>query len=358
LDLEVDEGRLPDTVTVEDYVPPGWSVVAATPAYDSWDAAVGKVTWVFQGGQVSDSGMDIEYEVTVPSAEAGTRMFLGQLLYNDPSTGDPVEEFIGGDTETHQCHPVAKDGDCATDDFDSWETIEIDGGRLRFHRGLVEYSTSNPPDPSGQPACLYWTKNAFGRAHDWEASIEAFVPALNISGTDMGVDLRAYWPDVRLAGRKVNAVGIRFDRRIDNESYVSGSKDTGRIQREYGLTPVDSANVSLRINWESSSERFSVYYDPNGGKNDWDLVDHIYVDDWAMEEDELFYVGAGAWAGSMTVDWSDGIAFDDFEVSVGTCCADTLPGDVNSDCKVDFRDFVIMASHWLECGLEVSEACR
>jgi len=39
-------------------------------------------------------------------------------------------------------------------------------------------------------------------------------------------------------------------------------------------------------------------------------------------------------------------------------CASRIAGDVNSDCKVDFADFAIIASHWLECYLEPAEVCR
>ena len=38
-------------------------------------------------------------------------------------------------------------------------------------------------------------------------------------------------------------------------------------------------------------------------------------------------------------------------------CTSKLTGDVNGDCKVDFIDFTLMASQWLECNLEPKEAC-
>ncbi len=38
-------------------------------------------------------------------------------------------------------------------------------------------------------------------------------------------------------------------------------------------------------------------------------------------------------------------------------CASRISGDVNGDCKIDFADFAIMASRWLECYLEPEEAC-
>ncbi len=38
-------------------------------------------------------------------------------------------------------------------------------------------------------------------------------------------------------------------------------------------------------------------------------------------------------------------------------CSSAIPGDVNSDCTVNFADFALMASYWLECRLDPPEAC-
>ena len=39
-------------------------------------------------------------------------------------------------------------------------------------------------------------------------------------------------------------------------------------------------------------------------------------------------------------------------------CTSRLIGDVNGDCEVDFEDFAIMASQWLECCLFPAKACK
>ncbi|MBN1806331.1 MAG: hypothetical protein JW837_13870 [Sedimentisphaerales bacterium] len=39
-------------------------------------------------------------------------------------------------------------------------------------------------------------------------------------------------------------------------------------------------------------------------------------------------------------------------------CLVDMDGDINGDCKVDFEDFAIMASQWLDCFLSLEEACR
>jgi beta propeller repeat protein len=38
-------------------------------------------------------------------------------------------------------------------------------------------------------------------------------------------------------------------------------------------------------------------------------------------------------------------------------CLSRPEGDVNGDCKIDFADQALMASNWLECGLDPQEAC-
>ncbi|MHC4507773.1 MAG: hypothetical protein ACYTAO_02300 [Planctomycetota bacterium] len=38
-------------------------------------------------------------------------------------------------------------------------------------------------------------------------------------------------------------------------------------------------------------------------------------------------------------------------------CVSRPAGDINGDCTIDFADYTLMASNWLECGLEPQEAC-
>jgi len=39
-------------------------------------------------------------------------------------------------------------------------------------------------------------------------------------------------------------------------------------------------------------------------------------------------------------------------------CEQTMPGDVNKDCKVNLDDFAEMAGNWLECNIEPKEFCQ
>jgi len=42
---------------------------------------------------------------------------------------------------------------------------------------------------------------------------------------------------------------------------------------------------------------------------------------------------------------------------IGPRCTQEILGDANNDCKIDFVDFAIMASNWLECNLDPPELC-
>jgi dienelactone hydrolase len=39
-------------------------------------------------------------------------------------------------------------------------------------------------------------------------------------------------------------------------------------------------------------------------------------------------------------------------------CTSPIAGDLNNDCKVDFKDIAILASHWVDCNYALDEQCR
>lgn len=47
-----------------------------------------------------------------------------------------------------------------------------------------------------------------------------------------------------------------------------------------------------------------------------------------------------------------------FAMDVPVTCVNPPNNDLNGDCKVDFQDFAILASQWLDCGLEPASACN
>jgi uncharacterized repeat protein (TIGR03803 family) len=47
-----------------------------------------------------------------------------------------------------------------------------------------------------------------------------------------------------------------------------------------------------------------------------------------------------------------------FALDIPVDCVNPPEGDLNGDCKVDFQDFAVLASEWLDCGLEPHSACN
>jgi hypothetical protein len=45
------------------------------------------------------------------------------------------------------------------------------------------------------------------------------------------------------------------------------------------------------------------------------------------------------------------------KILIMTLPLQNVPGDINKDCKVDFYDFIVMASHWLQCNLDPPGEC-
>jgi uncharacterized repeat protein (TIGR03803 family) len=47
-----------------------------------------------------------------------------------------------------------------------------------------------------------------------------------------------------------------------------------------------------------------------------------------------------------------------FALDIPVNCVNPPSSDLNGDCKVDFQDFAVLASEWLDCGLEPPSACN
>ena len=98
LDIEVNDAvESPNGVIIKEHVPPGWTVTASSPAYNNYDTSTNEIKWVYTGGQITDTGMDINYTVSIPGDDSSLKDFSGQILYNDIE-GKPLTETIVGDT--------------------------------------------------------------------------------------------------------------------------------------------------------------------------------------------------------------------------------------------------------------------
>jgi ELWxxDGT repeat protein len=61
--------------------------------------------------------------------------------------------------------------------------------------------------------------------------------------------------------------------------------------------------------------------------------------------------------GALLFTADDGLYGRELWIYVDWFCSEAIAGDLNNDCKVDFRDFCFMASNWLDCNRQPDYLC-
>jgi hypothetical protein len=108
LDLQVD-GVTPNGVIVVETLPVGWTLQAATPVQNNYNAVTREIRWLFFGGSVNGDNMDIRYTVIAGDEPAP---FTGSIRFNDVA-GEPQATGMAGDAVC--ASPVVCTGDCNGD---------------------------------------------------------------------------------------------------------------------------------------------------------------------------------------------------------------------------------------------------
>jgi uncharacterized delta-60 repeat protein len=166
--------------------------------------------------------------------------------------------------------------------------------------------------------------------------------------------------------------------------YVSGES--------YNGTDADYATIKYDPN---GNQKWVVFYNGPGNSNDYaialalDISGNIYVtgesvgsdtsEDYATVKYDpngnqkwvIRYNGQGNntdYARAVTLDslgnvYVTGESLGDTDTDYATIkyiqneCISKIEGDFNNDCRVNFEDFAVFMSHWLECNLAPSSAC-
>jgi subtilisin-like proprotein convertase family protein len=131
LDLEVDESRRPSGVIVVETLPAGWTLDSATPSQSTFNPMTGEARWVFFGGAVSDTGMDITYRARAPQSATGEQTFCGLVLYNNQAGQQVCAPIACKVAVDRQPHPADKNGNNKVDDQELLDFID------RWARGQV-----------------------------------------------------------------------------------------------------------------------------------------------------------------------------------------------------------------------------
>ena len=212
---------------------------------------------------------------------------------------------------------AALSGSDTFDFFDSskWGLIG-DSNDIQVANGRVELAVGDD-DSAGYA----WILNSANYNDTWTASIDVFLPATGLNLDEMaGIGLYAVWPTPDpLDSEPLNYVGIEVEREGFGNGVLGGEyigyKKTGSTIVELDDTATSSYMVSLKLLWDAQAQLFSLFYDDNGGQDSWTLFTTTGISDWGMTGDDDFAIGITGWASDTSLEFSDGLAFDNFNAA-------------------------------------------
>ena len=197
-------------------------------------------------------------------------------------------------------------------DSSKWAVIG-DSSKVQVANGKAELAPSD-----GDSVGYAWILNSAGYNDTWSASIDVFLPSSGLDLDEMaGIGLYAVWPTPDpLDSEPLNYVSIEaetegFGNNLSAGEYI-GLKKTGSTFIDLDDTGTSSFFVSLKVAWDAQAQIFSLFYDDNGGQNSWTLLATTGISDWGMTSDDDFAIGITGWASDVSLEFTDGLAFDNF----------------------------------------------
>jgi hypothetical protein len=103
---------------------------------------------------------------------------------------------------------------------------------------------------------------------------------------------------------------------------------------------------TLYISYDATEDKIYLSYTGYWAANAWITVPNLLNGTWGGS---VVFPEIDGWSEGMVLDSGDAY-LDNFVVDSGTIvpiCQYMLVGDLNNDCKVDFRDFALMVANWL-----------
>ena len=129
----------------------------------------------------------------------------------------------------------------------------------------------------------------------------------------------------------------------------SGSVDTG-VTWTAGLSGGDTFKVREVLDF--TNQRYNVFLtNLTAGTPE---VDTGWYNFWTPTTAEG---ASGGDYSEVLLRLRSGGTYDNVEITTPAYCFSNPQGDLNSDCKVDIHDLLIMVSNWLDCNVEPQTAC-
>ncbi len=126
----VDENKLSSGIIIKEYLPSGWTLTAANPAFDNYDPSTGEIKWVFTGDKIGDlitNGITYSYQVPLyQAAVIPGYAFFGVVMYIDPDDGIYFEcPILGTDSvDLSLFNPYDFDKNWEIGDFELLEAVD------------------------------------------------------------------------------------------------------------------------------------------------------------------------------------------------------------------------------------------
>ncbi len=240
--------------------------------------------------------------------------------------------------------------------------------------GLTDTNPTYDPNQT----CVYGS--GYGT---WQVAYSGVAELLNLDGTNNTVDVNITDDANDFDGRTVDVtlMVVYRDYSIDHAIDYYLAEADGYMRRSPG-TPNSPAERILDINSINTSDiieaTYTAYY--THGTNG--QFDRLYFNGTQLDGNDVAVGAMGKYGPDvLTYDIADVLLSDSTvlytvdEAVVGSpseyslrakigileisrpYCTELISGDVNNDCRIDFIDFAIMASNWLECNLEPQSAC-
>lgn len=224
--------------------------------------------------------------------------------------------------------------------------VTPDSRQVNWQAGETTFDVNNVEEGE-----MYWTAEVVD-GNEWATIISGEW------GIDFGTITVSYTTNETGSGRtatvRVTALGAEGSPK--NVTVVQAAELTTLSLITPNGGEVLTAGLIYDVNWTSTGSISDVLieYSTDNGESwaDVDTVENTGSYQWdipVVDSNECLVRVSDLYDANVS-DTSDDV-FTIFQ------CLEPIPGDSNGDCYVDFRDFAILAEHWLECGNPFDPDC-